>query len=111
MVSILDPIVAKDNPLTIEHSASTEVATAVSLFVAHWFGMSESYWVADWDRCRLVPGNLGNRADQFHNGGSRANDDEAEPRPAPDRKCARPLRMRTESYAGSWLLLQCSSVR
>jgi len=46
MVSILNPLIAKDNPLTIEHSARTAVAAVVSLFVASWFGLSESYWAA-----------------------------------------------------------------
>jgi uncharacterized membrane protein YgaE (UPF0421/DUF939 family) len=46
MVSILNPLIAKDNPLTIEHSARTAVAAVVSFFVARWFGLSESYWAA-----------------------------------------------------------------
>jgi Fusaric acid resistance protein family len=46
MGSILSPIIAKDNPLTIEHSARTAIAAVVSLFVARWFGLSESYWAA-----------------------------------------------------------------
>src|SRR5260370_40696504 len=46
MASILSPIIAKDNPLTIEHSARTAAAAVVSLFVARWFGLSESYWAA-----------------------------------------------------------------
>ena len=46
MVSILNPIIAKNNPLSIEHSARTAVAAVVSLFVARWFGLSESYWAA-----------------------------------------------------------------
>ena len=46
MVSILNPIIAKDNPLTIEHYACTAVAAVVSLFVASRFGLSESYWAA-----------------------------------------------------------------
>ena len=46
MGSLLSPIIAKDNPLTIEHSARTAVAAVVSLFVAGWFGLSESYWAA-----------------------------------------------------------------
>jgi uncharacterized membrane protein YccC len=46
MVSILNPIIAKENPLTVEHSARTAVAAVVSLFVARWFGLSESYWAA-----------------------------------------------------------------
>jgi len=46
MGSIFSPIIAKDNPLTIEYSARTAVAAVVSLFVARWFGLSESYWAA-----------------------------------------------------------------
>ena len=46
MVSILGPIVDKNNPLTIEHAARTAVAAVVALFVARWFGLSESYWAA-----------------------------------------------------------------
>jgi uncharacterized membrane protein YccC len=46
MISILSPIIGKDNPLTIEHSARTAVAAVVSLLVARWFGLSESYWAA-----------------------------------------------------------------
>ena len=46
MVSILNPIIAKNNPLSIGHSARTAVAAVVSLFVARWFGLSESYWAA-----------------------------------------------------------------
>ena len=46
MVSILNPIIAKDKPLTIEHSARTAVAAVVSLFVARRFGLSGSYWAA-----------------------------------------------------------------
>ena len=46
MGSLLSPIIGKDNPLTIEHSARTAVAAVVSLFVAGWFGLSESYWAA-----------------------------------------------------------------
>ena len=46
MTSILGPIIGKDNPLTIEHSARTAAAAVVSLFVARWFGLSESYWAA-----------------------------------------------------------------
>jgi len=46
MGSILSPIIGKDNPLTIEHSARTAVAAVVSLFVARWFGLPESYWAA-----------------------------------------------------------------
>jgi len=46
MASILSPIIAKDNPLTIEHSARTAVAAVISLFVARCFGLSESYWAA-----------------------------------------------------------------
>jgi uncharacterized membrane protein YccC len=46
MGSILSPIIGKDNPLTIEHSARTAGAAVVSLFVARWFGLSESYWAA-----------------------------------------------------------------
>ena len=46
MKSILSPIIGKDNPLTIEHSARTAVAAVASLLVARWFGFSESYWAA-----------------------------------------------------------------
>lgn len=46
MGPLLSPIIAKDNPLTIEHSARTAAAALVSLFVARWFGLSESYWAA-----------------------------------------------------------------
>jgi len=46
MGSILSPIIGKDNPLTIEHSARTAVAVVVSLFVARLFALSESYWAA-----------------------------------------------------------------
>lgn len=46
MVSILGPIVDKNNPLTIEHATRTAVAAVVALFVARWFGLSESYWAA-----------------------------------------------------------------
>jgi hypothetical protein len=46
MRSILSPIIGKDNPPTIEHSARTAAAAVVSLFVARWFGLSESYWAA-----------------------------------------------------------------
>jgi uncharacterized membrane protein YccC len=46
MVSILGPIVDKNNPLTIEHAARTAVAAVVALFVVRWFGLSESYWAA-----------------------------------------------------------------
>ena len=46
MTSLLDPIIAKNNPLTIEHSVRTAAAAVVSLFVARWFGLSESYWAA-----------------------------------------------------------------
>jgi len=46
MVSILSPLIGKDNPLTIQHSARTAVAAIVSLFVARRFGLSESYWAA-----------------------------------------------------------------
>ena len=44
MRSLLNPIIGKDNPLTMEHSARTAVAAVVSLSVAQWFGLSESYW-------------------------------------------------------------------
>jgi len=44
MASILSPIIAKENPLTIEHCARTATAALVSLMVARWFGLSESYW-------------------------------------------------------------------
>jgi uncharacterized membrane protein YccC len=46
MRSILSPIIGKDNPLTIEHSARTAAAAVFSLFVARLFGLSESYWAA-----------------------------------------------------------------
>ena len=46
MAPLLSPIIAKNNPLTIEDSARTGVAAVVSLFVARWFGLSESYWAA-----------------------------------------------------------------
>jgi uncharacterized membrane protein YccC len=46
MGSILSPIIGKDNPLTLKHSAHTTVAAVVSHFVARWFGLSESYWAA-----------------------------------------------------------------
>jgi uncharacterized membrane protein YccC len=46
MGSILSSIIGKDNPLTIEHAARTAVAAVVSLFVARWFGLTESYWAA-----------------------------------------------------------------
>ena len=46
MASILSPIIAKDNPLTLRHSAHTAVAGLVSLLVARWFGLPESYWAA-----------------------------------------------------------------
>ena len=43
---MLNPIIGKNNPLTREHSARTAVAAVVSLFVARWVGLSESYWAA-----------------------------------------------------------------
>ena len=46
MVSILSPIIGKENPLTIEHSARTAVAAVFSFLVARWFGLSESHWAA-----------------------------------------------------------------
>jgi uncharacterized membrane protein YccC len=46
MRSLLNPIIGKDNPLTMEHSARTAVAAVVSLSVARWFGLSESYRAA-----------------------------------------------------------------
>jgi uncharacterized membrane protein YccC len=46
MISILNPIIPKDNPLTIKHSARMAIAAVVSLLVARWFGLSESCWVA-----------------------------------------------------------------
>jgi uncharacterized membrane protein YccC len=46
MGSIFGPIIGKDNPLTVQHSARTAVAAVISLFVARWFGLSESYWAA-----------------------------------------------------------------
>lgn len=46
MRSIFGPIIGKDNPLTVQHSVRTAVAAVVSLFVARWFGLSESYWAA-----------------------------------------------------------------
>ena len=45
-MSILSPIIAKENALTIEHSARTAAAALLSLLVARWFGLSESYWAA-----------------------------------------------------------------
>jgi len=46
MKSILSPLIGKDNPLTLQHSARTAVAAVVSLLVARWFGLPESYWAA-----------------------------------------------------------------
>lgn len=46
MGSIFDPIIGKENPLTVKHSVRTAVAAVVSFFVARWFGLSESYWAA-----------------------------------------------------------------
>ena len=42
--SIRSLIIAKENPLSIEHSARTAVAGVISLMVARRFGLSESYW-------------------------------------------------------------------
>ena len=36
--------IAKENPLSIEHSARTAVAAVVSLLVARLFGLQEAYW-------------------------------------------------------------------
>jgi len=46
MKSILSPLIGKDNPLNLQHSARTAVAAVVSLLVARWFGLPESYWAA-----------------------------------------------------------------
>ena len=46
MVSVLNPLIGKTDPLTIQHSARTASAAVISLFVARWFGLSESYWAA-----------------------------------------------------------------
>ena len=43
---LLSPIIAKDNPLSVEHAARTAVASVVSLFIARWFGLEESHWAA-----------------------------------------------------------------
>src|ERR1043166_9644875 len=42
--NILSPLIGKDNPLTLQHSARTAFAVVKSLLVARWFGLPESYW-------------------------------------------------------------------
>jgi len=44
MAPILAPLIAKENPLTVQHSIRTAVAAMVSVVVAGWFGLAESYW-------------------------------------------------------------------
>ena len=46
MKSNLSPVIGKDNPLTLQHSARNALAAVVSLLVARWFGLPESYWAA-----------------------------------------------------------------
>ena len=44
MNAIPNPLIAKDNPLSVKHSARTAVAAVLSLYVARWFGLPEAYW-------------------------------------------------------------------
>jgi uncharacterized membrane protein YccC len=46
MASIQSLIIATNDPLSVEHAARTAVAAVASLFVARYFGLSETYWAA-----------------------------------------------------------------